>query len=352
MKKWYKGTLAVMLAATLVIAGCGSKQNPKEAVQASFDKSLEATSYEFKMGLKVEDLQMKLDAVANDPQSQMAINYMKNAELSFYGVYQKEPFQMEGTLDINLQGDMAINFKLPMVMTAEKMWVKVPNIAFLPIPEKLVNKYIEVDYKKLAELSGEPVAMPTPEDQKSLQKFTSELFKVFLSKYDEKAFFTEIAKKDAALPESVDANQIVKFTVTNDNLEQAVNTFVKDVAPAAVDVFAKEEYRKLLKIEQADIDTMKSEMKASEATIAADVAKFKKQAKINDFSITTAINKDKYPVHQTVAIDTEVNNGTPGEEVKLKLKVTNEMSKVNEKATFKLGIPKDVVTLEQLQTMF
>ena len=54
----------------------------------------------------------------------------------------------------SLKGDMGMTFNIPMVMTAEKLYVKVPNIPFFPIPENVVGKFLELDLKELAEQEG------------------------------------------------------------------------------------------------------------------------------------------------------------------------------------------------------
>ena len=109
------------------------------------------------------------DASQTDPTMTQFMSMLKDAQLNVTGVYQSEPMQTEMTLGIELKGDMGMTFNIPMVMTAEKLYVKVPNIPFFPIPENVVGKFLELDLKELAEQEGtewNPDAMDAAKTQK------------------------------------------------------------------------------------------------------------------------------------------------------------------------------------------
>lgn len=349
MKRGLKGALALIFALALIITGCGAKSSPKELIEGSLGKSFDMKSYAFNTSIKLEDLQVD-NGAAMDPNAQMVLNMMKNAELSVNGVVQQEPMKMEANLEISLKGDMEMKFSLPLTMDENKMWVKIPNIPMLAgqIPDELIGKTIEIDLKKMAEQSGQE--LPSAKDMKAMQNLSNDMFKAFLGKFDEKTYFSTVEKKDAGLPESVDAKQIVKFNVTNENLEQFITTFAKEALPALADVMGKEEYSKLLQIEKSEIEKMKQEMKADDSELKKGIEEAKKSLKINELSVTTAINKDQYPAYQVIVANLDVA-GDDGVKSKIAARVTTELSKINEKVEFK-PVPSDVLTMEQLQQMF
>lgn len=350
LKRDLKSALALIFALALIITGCGAKSSPKELIEGSLGKSLDMKSYAFNTSIKLEDLQVDNGSAALDPNAKMVLNMLKNAELSVNGVVQQEPIKMEANVEISLKGDMEMKFSLPFSMDENKMWVKIPNIPMLAgqIPDELVGKTVELDLKKLAEDSGQE--MPSAKDLKAMQNLSNDLFKALLGKFDEKTYFSTVEKKDAGLPESVDAKQIVKFNVTNENLEQFVTTFVKDALPAIADVLGKEEYSKLLKVEKDQVEKMKQEMKTDDSELKKGIEEMKKSLKINELSVTTAVNKDQYPAYQVVVANLDVT-GDDGVKSKIAARLTSELSKINEKVEFK-PVPSDVLTMEQLQQMF
>lgn len=345
-KKWLTGSLAVLLAFVLVLTGCGAKETPKNALEGAFIKSTEMKSYAFKSSITVNDLQMD-GADLGDPSVAMVINMLKNAELTIDGVAQLDPMQVEATLNVALKGDMAFSFSLPMVITPDKMYYKIPNIPMLGIPADIVDKYLVLDMKELAEQAGEPI--PTVDVVKT-QKFSNEFLKEVLGKFDEKTYFSEIAVKDANLPEGVEAKQVVKVAITKDNFDQAVTTIVKDALPALIDLMSKDEYKELFQIDQADLDQLKSEMTATDSELKEGLEEIKKSLTVNELSMTTAINKDGFPVYQTIIGNVDFKDET--DQMKLVVHVNTTTSNINEKAEFKIGIPTDTITMEQLQESY
>lgn len=153
-KKWGLSAAALLLTAAVILPGCAKKEAPKEALSAAANKVAAMTSYEMKTKLTVNDLTIDTGTSEADATTGQILSMLKNAELTVDGVYQAEPMQTELTMVLNLKGDMAMSFTVPMVMTAEKLYVKVPSIPFLPLPETIVGKFVEVDLKELAEQEG------------------------------------------------------------------------------------------------------------------------------------------------------------------------------------------------------
>ncbi|MEK5024987.1 MULTISPECIES: hypothetical protein [Paenibacillus] len=355
-KKWGLSASALLLAAAIILPGCANKQEaPKEALKSAAAKATALTSYEMKSKLVINNLTVEAGEGTTDATTGMVLSMLKNADISVNGVYQADPMQTEMTMVLNLKGDMAMSFNIPMVMTAEKMYVKVPSIPFLPLPETIVGKYVELDLKELAEQGGTEWS-PASVDTQKMQKLSNEVVSTLLAEYDEEKYFTEIKPKDAALPEDVKAKQVVQFQVTNDNVKEALTILVNNALPKIIDIVGKEEYKTMLQIDEADLAKAKEELQSSETRAEVDkgLADLNKYLTINQFKLDTAIDKDSFPVYQNLLMDIIVKDPEQGTNVSLSLTGSNQYSKVNEKQTFTIGIPQgdDVVTMEELQQQF
>lgn len=174
-KKWGLSASALLLAAAIILPGCANKQEaPKEALKSAAAKATALTSYEMKSKLVINNLTVEAGEGTTDATTGMVLSMLKNADISVNGVYQADPMQTEMTMVLNLKGDMAMSFNIPMVMTAEKMYVKVPSIPFLPLPETIVGKYVELDLKELAEQGGtewSPASVDTQKCKSSPMKW-------------------------------------------------------------------------------------------------------------------------------------------------------------------------------------
>ncbi|MGF7050120.1 uncharacterized protein YcfL [Paenibacillus sp. DS2015] len=350
-KKYTALVLSLFLTLTVVLSACSSKQEPKEAMQSATENAMKMTSYQMKSKVVIEDLKISAPNLVGDSSAEAAMSMLKNAELTVDGIYQSEPMQTELTLGLNLKGDMAMTFTVPMVMTKEKLYIKVPRIPMLPIPENIIGKYIEIDLKELAEQGG-TVLNPDSMDTDKTQKLTNEVSTALFAEYEQAKYFKDIAVKDANLPEGVDAKQVAQFYITNDNVKEAITIFVNKALPNILDIMDKEEYRSMLGLTADDIQTAKDELKAgNQDELSKGLEELKDYLKINTFTVNTGINKKDFPAYQGLDMNIEFNDPETNQNVALALKASNQYSNINEKQTFIIGIPSgaDVITMDELQ---
>ncbi len=354
-KKFTVIMLTLLLAMTVVLSGCGSKQGPKEALQTAAGNAMTMTSYEMKSKVVIEDLKVNApDLTGSASTAGSIMSMLKNAEITIDGIYQLDPMQTELTLALNLKGDMAMTFTIPMVMTKEKLFIKVPSIPMLPIPETVINKFIEFDLKELAAQEGANFNLDAI-DPKKTQKLTNEITNALFTEFDEAKYFKDIPVKDAKLPDGVDAKQVAQFYVTNDNVKEAITTLVEKVLPNILTIIEKDEYKEMLGVTTEDIKTFKDELNiANKDEFNKSLEELKSYLKVNTFNVNTAINKKGFPTYQDVVMNIELNDPETKQDVKLALKSSFQYSKINEKQTFIIGIPAvgDVLTLEEFQKAF
>lgn len=344
MTKWFKSALLMISATVLILSGCGAKSDSslKEVMTNSYAKTADMKSYAFEASIGLEDLQLSPTVLA-DPAAAGIVDMLKSAKLDIAGVATQEPLKAEMKMTVEIPGDLALKFEIPMIMSEDKLYVKIPSLPMLPLPAELAGKYLLIDTKALAEQSGQDISKMM--DTATAEKLGNAVMKEVLSKYDEKTYFTKLAAADANLPEDVKAKQVVKFAVTKDNFDSAATTLVKDVLPAVLDIVSQEEYRSYLEIEQADIDELKAELSADNGEFKTGLEELKKSLTVNEISVTTAIDKDQFPVFSRYLFDLDMNDN--GEQMKLKLNITNKMFNINGEQKFS-DIPTDTVPFEQL----
>lgn len=352
MSKSYTRILfTMMLAAIVVLAGCGAKQEPKEAVRDAAAKATEMTSFALTSKVVINNLTMSQSEEL--PEMAMVLAMLKDAELSVDGVFQNDPMQSEFTIGIKLKGDMEVAYNIPVVMSADKMYIKVPNIPMLGIPETLVNKYVEIDMKKLAEEEGvtwSPAAM----DLTKSQQFSNEVTDAVLSEYDQETYFKSLEKEEFSVPEDVDAKQLVQFQVTNENAKEAVTILINKVMPKVIDIIGKAEYKEMFQITDEQLAEMKEELNSTdESQVAADLEELKNHLTINTFTMKTAINTDGIPAYQEGNVDVIINDPDTNQTMNFAMTTSQHYKDINKTQQFKIGIPTgdDVVTMEQFQEL-
>lgn len=346
MNKRLKSGFTLIFVFVLIITGCGVKvkKNPQEILGDALEKSFEAKSYEFHTSFGIDDLQV-MPAKKPDENTQKRFSMLKGAKFHANGVVQLQPLQIEATYEVELAGDMEIKFSIPFVYKEDKVWIKFPNIPIYPMPSDLVGKFIEINMKKLFEKEGEKL----PEFAE-LQQLLGRLCKTLKGKFDENTYFTTIDKKSASIPENVNADQIVKIHVTNESLEPLITAFVKKVLPEIIAILEEEKNRKLLNLKSKEIEKLKQFQK-SDSELKAFLKQLKKELQINELSVTTAINKDSYPTYQKCVVNLETTEEN-GDKTKSAEHLNIELSKINEKADFKIGIPTNTVPFEKLERYF
>jgi hypothetical protein len=338
--------LAILLTVAVVLSGCTKDKSPKEALQASLSKSSDIKSYNFKGNMKFEDFNFpEKDMSAN--KAAAIINTLKSAELSWTGVYRADPMMMEMNLQLALKGDMAINFTIPIIITTEKVWIKIPNIPMLPIPEGLVGKFVELDLKKLAEQSGQP--MPSLDIGKS-QKLINDVLAIAFKHIEEESYLSSVKVKEAGLPEGVDVDQVVQFHLNKEQIEPLVNTIIDKIAPEVIDLLiSNEQYRNLLQLKPEDLDAAKKGLKdLKSGEVSKGLANMKKELKSLDIKAIIGIDKKEYPVY----IDTTIKAAIESKDLtgSFAFKVVSQNSNINGEVKFEIGEPKGdaVITLDQL----
>jgi hypothetical protein len=217
----------------------------------------------------------------------------------------------------------------------------------LPIPEALVGKFVELDLKKLAEQSGQP--MPSLDIGKT-QMMANDVLAIVFKHIEEESYLSSVKVKEAGLPDGVDVDQVVQFHIDKEQIEPLVITIIDKIAPEIIDLLSSnEEYRNLLQLKPEDLDAAKKGLKdLKDGEVSKGLADIKKELKSLDIKTIIGIDKQEYPVYTdtTIKADIESQNLTGS----FAFKVVSQNSNINGDVKFEIGEPKgaDVVTLDQL----
>lgn len=345
-RKLFMSVIILLMSVTLILTGCGAKKEPKEALKGAAIAALKMDSYVSESQIKLTDLTID---TSSSPELGAVYSMLKDAELNLTQVYQRDPMQTEASLEVKLKGDFSTTITLQFVMTKDKVYVKIPSIPFLPLPENVTGKFLEFDLKELAESSSEDFN-PDLLDTDKTQKLVAEIANAVLAEYDSEKFIKDVDPKDLTLPEGFKAKQVVQFYITNDTLKEAISILIKEALPKALDIAAKDEYREMLQLTPQEIEDAKKELgELNEEEFQKDLDEMQKFLKINEFTINTAIDKDNYPSYQEMNMDVEFNDPDTQEKIKLAMQMISKFTSINQAPKFEIGIPQDTITMEQFQ---
>lgn len=346
--KVWLALVSLMLTAALVLTGCNSNnKSPQEALQSAMKKSAELKSYSFSGSMKIEELSMPIEGGAAGAGE--VLSMLKDADLSWKGAYRADPMHMEMTLSLALKGDLAINFNMPIVLNSDKMWIRIPNIPFFPLPESITGKFLELDLKQLAEDSGQP--MPNIDPGKS-QKFANDMMGIIFNNIDEKEYLTDVKVKDAGLPDDVNAKQVIRFHIAKNQVEPLVNTIIEKIAPEIIKLLSDNaEYRDMLSLKPEDLEEAKKALEdAKQEDISEGMEEFKKAVQTLDVTANIGIDAKEYPVYTDVHVNAAID--ADGQPVKFAFKVVSQTSDINKDVALEYADgPADAITMDELQEL-
>lgn len=340
--------LALIVALSLLLVGCGggktASKSVKDTLLGATMKTAEAKSYAADVSLKIDKLDMSEGAISSEElaiASQVAA-VIKDAAIQAKIVYDKDSSRTDAEVEVVLPGFMNMSLNIPMIMDGEKIYVKIPQIPFFPLPAEMTDKYVLVDMKELAEQTGE--AMPAIDVAKQ-QKFAQELMSVAVKHFDEQKYFSEVKVADAGLPEQVKASNVIKFSLNADNYDETITILLDKVIPEIIDIFLNnEEYLNMVGADKAELEEAKQNIAANKEEAKQFL---QDNIKINTVEVVSAIEKD-YLVYQAVKFDVDVISEETGEKIVLALSATSSYSDLDKKPTFTQEIPADAVPFEEL----
>lgn len=338
--------LALLLSIAFVLSGCSESKSPKDRLASAIEKSADIKSYGLNGSLKIEDLKLP-DEVMKEDGAASALGLLTGAELSWTGAYRADPMLVELNMKISISGDLAMSFNLPVIMNEEKMWIKIPNIPMLGLPEDVVGKFVEFDLKQLAEQQG--TEWPNATDMTTTTKLANDLSGIFFKHIDEKTYLSEVKAKDVGIADDKGLKSVVQVHVTKDQVEPLVNTVIKDIAPEVIDLLeGNADYQKVLDLKKEDLDDAKKQLAdVKDEDVKSALDEFNKTVNSMDVTANIGINGDGYASYTDLTLKGEITD--QGQTGSGTIKLVSEMTDINGDVKFEIGEPKADQILSQDQ---
>ncbi len=336
--------MALFLVVALVAAGCsGGGKSVKDDLQQAIIKTTQADSYVLDASIKITEFSMSEGMMSDQDQiiaDQMSA-LLKDATIQANAVYSKKEERTDMVIEVVLPGFMNMKLDMPMIIVGEKVYFKLPQIPMLPLPQDVLNKYIEVDTKALAAEQG--AELPTL-DAAEMQKVSQEMLNKSLVHFDEKVFFTKLKASEANLPEDVKADQVIKFAVTEANYGEALNVIVDKVLPEIIETIkSNESLLKLYDLGADQLDSAKTDLAQSKDEIKAF---FQDNMKVKKLDHVAAI-KSGVLAYQATDLNFEINGLEEEGQAILGMSLVVNYKDVNKEPKFENEIPTDAIPFEE-----
>ena len=338
--------LAVLMAAALTLSACGKKTPVGEAMQNAWAASMEMKSYTFDGSFVIDELQLP------SGDRGMALSYfdsLRDLSVSVRGAYVRDPLRMEMILKLKIPGDLAFTIEVPIILTADKMYARIPDIPLLPLGDA-AGRFVEFDLAELAESTGEWLP---PIDVETQRKLSVDMLNILMRHLDEEDYFRELKKDEVpGLPADLKADRYVRFGITQDNFESFIQALVDHIAPELIDLLLENEaYRSALMLTEDELRQAKDELAANDPdSLRNRLEELKDSLTIHELGITGAIQGD-YMVYQAFKgkIEAEENGETTVVGFTFNIRYDN----INRDVTFEHDIPSDAMSMEEFgQSLF
>ncbi|WP_147306814.1 hypothetical protein [Paenibacillus taihuensis] len=351
MKMLKTSAIVLLTAALVVLSGCSSSKSAKETMLSAMANNQAAKSMTYTGKITLDELTLPQTAAGAGQlpaAAPLVLSVLKGAVINIHGKLQTSPERAELTMDMTLgSGDVKLNLSIPMIITADKMWIKVPQVPGFPIPETISGKFVEIDVKMLEQEQGAGAGLG---DLTAVQNIGQDLLKPLLDSLDEKTFFSEPKAADiSGLPEGQKADKFVRFSVDESNKDAAITAVMEKAAPQIIDLLlGNEAYMKALQLKKEQLETAKKEL-ADGGKMKDTVDTLKKSVKIDQLDVTGGI-KDDYLTYEAMNMKLESTDAdTAGMKVGMRFEMS--FSDINKEVKFEYELPKDAIPVEQLQGM-
>jgi len=337
--------LAIVMAAMLTLSACGKKTALNEAMQNAWAASKDMESFTFDGSFVIDELHLPAGSqVAGD------LSYLEtlgNVSVSFRGAYNQDPLRMEITLKLTIPGDAAFTVEVPVILTDDKMYVRIPSIPLLPLGDA-AGRFVEID---LAELEGQAGAL-SAFDVELQRKLSVDVLNILTRHLDEESYLRELKREDVpGLPGDVKADRYVQLRIGEDNFEAFARALVERIAPEIIDLLLENEsYRSALRLSEEGLRRMKEVLAADGPDSPRNrLEALKENIAVREISMTGAIKDGRF-VWQLLKGNVEAENN--GEKTAVNFTFNIRYDNINQDVTFEHDIPEDALSLEAFGQLF
>lgn len=325
--RWTIGILCVFAAMLLAFTGCNANhsKDAKDVTHSAIDKLIHTDSYTFHKEVQLKELSVKTEKSQVPAFLTAMLESLNQSEISFDGIYQKEPFRVEMTAKLKSYSGIPRTIVFPILMTADKTWFQITSSSLLPIPipAEYIGKYVEIDNTNEMYFDGDPTFLAGS-----------------IMQFDDPSYYKRGNKFNIDLPTNVSVGQITTFSVKEEQLDEALMTLVKKVLPQLLEQM---QANTLLKEEdRSAIDQTQRRMADVQMSdIVAWLERVRKSFKLNDFFVTSIIDKEGSLRYQQLNTNLAYLNGN--DLFKLDMIASEQFDELNQPVRFQFEAPKDAI---------
>ena len=346
-----RAEFATLLVKALATDNHVSKPKPEQNAEMAAllaeiqENELNLESYEFEgganIGLTLPEMGEDLDF-----ETGLIFEALKNIQVNMSGAYVKDPMQLEMLLELVISKELGLAFELPIIMTNDEIYFKLPNSDLLGLPEELNDKYIYMNLNELAEMSPEDAAALDMELQFELSKMVNEIVTKHLS-----GFYSHVDVDSVEYTAHKDAQKAIKFEISNETIEPFIQILFEDIMPEMLELMQDPEYAAAFGLTAEDLELLVG----ADLSLDFESKEFKEMLQqlqealtIHDLSSHIFINKNNVATDHLFNVDVDVT--LEGETIGINVGSNLTKSKINEKVSFKQPIPakEDTITLDEL----
>lgn len=318
----------------------------KQLLKEVYNNELELKSYEMTTDMKL-DIRLPESLAEIDPQFGMIASVLKDIEIKMDAVYQIDPMVLEMDLKVVLGGGLDMTLEMPIIMTEEKMLMKLPNNPLLPLPEELNGKFIEMDLKELEGMSGGVGSVGLSSNWALEKELAKALYDIIIEHFTD-AFYEFVDFNAISYSNTIDAKHVIKFELSNDDLKRFLVILVEDFLPDFITLMDNPKYVEALGMDQEMITLMKQELGTIQAELLGALDTIQQVVKINELNVYSVINQNNIIEHNTMNMDFDLSLGD--ETLGIGIHSKDEKKNINVTPKFKYNNidPKDIISFEQL----
>lgn len=335
--------LVVFVVLFSFLAACSntaSNKNvdPKQLITDAITKAQEMKSYSFDGEFT---LSMEFNEFMQGDMEQFVLDLLRDVKVNYKGSYQEDIERIEAIFELQLNiGDLKTTVDMPIMINGEKVSIKIPNIPDVTPPE-IAGKYVEMDLRQAAEMSGEEyvsIFAQDAEETQAILALAEDILDIVLNNINDE-YFTVTTGSDT----------VVSMDFGGDRIYDVIDNTVQSL-PQIIEVLENSTYTELLGISQSDIAEMKEELKNGvPADFKEEFEQMKEYLEVHEASGSYQINKDGFITGEDFNFDISFTDPNSGETVRIALKGTQNVSNINEAQEFSLEAPEeDVVDFMEL----
>lgn len=290
---------------------------------------------------------LSLPEALQTPEMEMFTDMLADVQVEMAGSYVKDPMRLEANMKLTLSGEVDVTMNMPMIMTEEKMWFKLPQIPMAPLPEELDGKFIEIDLAELEEMEGQPAGSLDYDLQMEL---ASAINNLFVEQFGPD--FYQFTKADALqIPDDIDVQKVVKFELTNETLQPFVEKMMAGFLPEFFEVMQDPKYAEALGMTAEELEEAKEGIALINENLDEIIQSINDTVTVNKLDQHIVINENDFIAYDVMNMDLDFT----AEEGVFGLKMGSKMKKsnINEDIEFTMEIPNadEVITMEELEDL-